>query len=67
MAGIAGGPIMADYCMSKFAAVGFNEALRTEMKREGNRITCTTICPIFFDSGMFKGVGSSFLLPLLSL
>ena len=32
IAGLAGTAGMTDYCASKFAAYGFNEALRVEMK-----------------------------------
>jgi len=31
MAGIGGVPNLTDYCGSKFASVGFSEALRCEM------------------------------------
>lgn len=58
---------MTDYCMSKFAAVGFMESLRLEMKKSGKNIKCLTICPIFFDSGMFAGVSGSTLMPILTL
>ena len=56
---------MTDYCASKSAAVGFNEALRLEMKRSGKNICCTTICPIFFDTGMFEGVSNTWIFPIL--
>lgn len=56
---------MTDYCASKSAAVGFNEALRLEMKASGKNIICTTICPIFFDTGMFEGVSNTWIFPIL--
>ena len=65
IAGIAGTPGMTDYCASKFAAYGFNEALRVEMKHLGKNITCTTICPFYFNTGMFDGVKTSLFYPLL--
>jgi all-trans-retinol dehydrogenase (NAD+) len=66
IAGLAGTPGMTDYCASKHAAVGFQEALRIEMKHLGyNGITCTTICPSYIDTGMFEGVKCSMLFPLL--
>lgn len=33
MAGIIGQPDMADYCGSKFGAIGLMESLRTELKK----------------------------------
>jgi short-subunit dehydrogenase len=47
---------LVDYCASKFAAVGFNESLRTELwadKKTG--ITTTVVCPYLIDTGMFDG------------
>ena len=35
VAGLAGGPKLADYCSSKFAAVGFDESLRIEFMVNG--------------------------------
>lgn len=66
MAGIAGYPALADYCASKFAAYGFNESLRMEMKLLKKNIACTTICPAFINTGMFAGVKTSNLLPLMN-
>ena len=65
IAGLGGQPQMTDYCASKAAAVNFMEALRIEMKRAGKNIICTTICPIFFDTGMFEGVSDTWLFPVL--
>ena len=33
MAGIIGQPDMADYCATKFGAIGLMESLRTELKK----------------------------------
>lgn len=65
IAGLAGTPGMTDYCASKFAAYGFNEALRVEMKLFKKNVVCTTICPFYFNSGLFEGVKCSILYPLL--
>jgi 3-dehydrosphinganine reductase len=43
MAGLTGVFGYAGYCASKFAVVGFSEALRRELHREGVRVT--TLCP----------------------
>ncbi|NNF04699.1 MAG: SDR family oxidoreductase, partial [Rhodothermales bacterium] len=58
---------LSAYSASKFAAVGFDEALRVEMKEAGHPIRTTLVCPYFIDTGMFAGVRSWFpLLPVLS-
>lgn len=65
VAGTAGCPEMTDYCASKFAAVGLMESLRVELKREKFDIKTTIICPYFINTGMFDGVKTSYLYPLL--
>ncbi len=66
--GIVAAPRQTDYAASKFAAVGFDEALRVELKRDGNGfIRTTVVCPYYIDTGMFEGVKTRFpwLLPIL--
>jgi all-trans-retinol dehydrogenase (NAD+) len=65
--GILGTPGLADYSASKFAAFGFDEALRGEFKKRGIGIKTTVICPFFIDTGMFEGVKTKYplLLPIL--
>ena len=65
MAGIAGNAYMADYCASKFAAVGLQESLRIEMKLARKNIVCTTICPYMINTGMFDGAKGSMIFPFL--
>ena len=66
-AGLIGSPRETDYAASKFAAVGFNEALRLELKRSAPGIRTTVVCPFYIDTGMFAGVKTRFprLLPIL--
>jgi all-trans-retinol dehydrogenase (NAD+) len=66
-AGLIGVRGLADYSASKFAAFGFDESLRMELRRRGNGIRTTVVCPFFIDTGMFLGVRTRFplLLPLL--
>lgn len=66
MAGHVGIAKLVDYCASKFAVVGFDEALRMELESEGySSIKTTIICPYFIRStGMFGDVKSSYL-PIL--
>jgi all-trans-retinol dehydrogenase (NAD+) len=66
-AGLIGVRGLADYCASKFAAVGFDEALRMELSRLKSPVKTTVICPFFIDTGMFAGVKTRFplFLPIL--
>ena len=65
--GIVGVSRMVDYCASKFAAFGFDEALRMEIRKNRWRIKTTVVCPYYINTGMFAGVRSRFprLLPIL--
>lgn len=65
--GLAATSRMAAYGSSKFAAVGFDDALRIEMKKLGHPIHTTLVAPFFIHTGMFEGVKTrfSFLLPIL--
>lgn len=66
LAGHIGVPRLVDYCTSKFAAVGFEEALHMELAAEGYNINTTVICPFFIRStGMFEDVSTRFF-PRLS-
>ena len=67
-AGLSGVARLTDYCASKFAAVGFDESLRLELKRLGHPVRTTVVCPWYIDTGMFQGVRTRFswLLPILS-
>jgi all-trans-retinol dehydrogenase (NAD+) len=49
--GLMGGARLTDYCASKFAVVGFCEALRLE----ANMPSIAVVCPYVVDTGMFKG------------
>lgn len=53
---------LVDYCSSKFAAVGFDESLRLELKTEGaTGVKTTVVCPIYIDTGMFEGIRANFV------
>lgn len=66
-AGLAGTARLTDYAASKFAAVGFDESLRLELRNQGSRVVTTIVCPYYTDTGMFDGVQTRFpwLLPIL--
>ena len=65
--GIVAAPRLTAYSSSKFAAVGFDEALRMELKKHKHAIDTTLIAPFFISTGMFEGVKTRFplLLPIL--
>jgi len=66
-AGIIGVKGLADYCAAKFAAFGFDESLRMELRRMKSAIKTTVVCPFFINTGMFDGVKTRFplFLPIL--
>lgn len=67
-AGVLGVNGLADYCASKFAAVGFDESLRFELEVLGkDQVHTTVVCPFYISTGMFEGVKVRFpsLLPVL--
>lgn len=54
--GFVGLPNGATYASSKWAAIGFAESLRIELKRQGHKVGVTTVCPTYIATGMFDGV-----------
>lgn len=55
-----------DYAASKWAAHGFTESLRAEMRHYGRQIHTLSVHPFYVDTGMFDGVSSpNVLLPIL--
>ena len=66
-AGLIGVAGLADYAASKFAAFGFDESIRVELKKRGSAVKTTIVCPYYINTGMFRGVKSRFswLLPIL--
>lgn len=67
-AGLVGTSNLVDYSASKFAAVGFDEALRLELKKQQYNVRTTVVCPYYTNTGKFAGVQSKFswLLPIMS-
>jgi all-trans-retinol dehydrogenase (NAD+) len=66
-AGIVGTARLVDYSASKWAAMGFDEALRLELRHRGSHIRTTVVCPYYVNTGMFDGVQTRWrwLLPIL--
>jgi short-subunit dehydrogenase len=50
-------PHGVSYASSKWAALGFSDSLREELRLAGHRhVHVTSICPSYIDTGMFAGV-----------
>ncbi|CAN5614460.1 SDR family oxidoreductase [soil metagenome] len=65
--GLIGVAKLTDYSASKWAAIGFDESLRVELKVRGSQVATTVVCPYYINTGMFTGVKSrvEVLLPIL--
>lgn len=66
-AGFTGVARQADYSPSKFAAVGFTESLRAELRHRASRVGTLLVAPFYISTGMFEGVQTKvpLLLPIL--
>jgi all-trans-retinol dehydrogenase (NAD+) len=64
-AGLVANPGMSVYCASKWAVVGWSESLLLEMREAHSGVHVTTVMPYYVKTGMFAGVTSSPLLPLM--
>lgn len=62
LAGHVGISKLIDYCATKFAAVGFDEALRMELEiLRADGVHTTSVCPYFIQAtGMFDDVNSRY-------
>jgi all-trans-retinol dehydrogenase (NAD+) len=55
-AAFTGLPFGATYAASKWAALGFSESLRLELREQGRRhVRVTAVCPGYVSTGMFEG------------
>jgi all-trans-retinol dehydrogenase (NAD+) len=64
-AGMMANPNMSVYAGSKWAVLGWSESLRIELEAMKGDLHVTTVTPGYIDTGMFDGVKSPLLLPLL--
>lgn len=66
-AALVGVAKQTDYAASKWAAFGFTESLRAELRTEGAPVSTLIVAPYFIDTGMFAGVQTKvpLLLPIL--
>ncbi len=69
-AGLVGAKGIAEYCASKFACIGFHEAVSSEIYALGlqEKVRTTLINPYYINTGMFHGIKTKneFLLPVLN-
>lgn len=65
-AGTLANPNMSVYASSKWALIGWSDSLRLELEKYGHgHIAVTTFCPSYVSTGMFDGVRSPLLTPIL--
>lgn len=64
-AAYVGNPGMSVYVASKWALTGWSDSLRLELAAINPGFRVTTVNPYYIDTGMFAGIRSGFLLPLL--
>lgn len=66
-AGLVGVAKQTDYSASKWAAIGFTESLRAELRALGSKVRTLVVAPYYVSTGMFEGVNTRFplLLPIL--
>ena len=66
-AALTGVAKQTDYSASKFAALGFTESLRNELRTDGSNVGTLVVCPFYINTGMFEGVTTKFprILPIL--
>ncbi len=59
-AGMLAMPKMSIYAASKWAAIGWSESMRIELRRQKSPVHVTTVAPYFINTGMFNGIRSFF-------
>ncbi len=66
-AGLIGVAKQTDYSASKWAAIGFTESLRAELRADGAPVSTLVVAPYYIDTGMFEGVRTRWplILPIL--
>ncbi len=58
LAGLISNPKMSVYAASKWAAIGWSDSVRLEMKKLKTNVHITTVNPYYINTGMFDGVKS---------
>lgn len=63
--GLMANPNMSVYAASKWAVVGWSESIRIELEKTNPEVRVTTVMPSYINTGMFDGVKSPMLTPIL--
>jgi all-trans-retinol dehydrogenase (NAD+) len=64
-AGLIPNPNMSVYAASKWAVVGWSESVRLEQEENNTGVKITTVMPSYINTGMFDGVKSPVLTPIM--
>lgn len=64
-AGLIPNPNMSVYAASKWAVIGWSESLRLEQEENNTGVKITTVMPSYINTGMFDGVKSPVLTPIM--
>lgn len=62
--GMLSNPKMSVYAASKWAAIGWSDSVRIELKQARSGVHVTTVAPYYINTGMFDGVRSP-IFPIL--
>jgi len=65
-AGMLANPRMSVYVASKWAVIGWSESLRIELKNNHPQIKITTVTPSYISTGMFDGVKTHWISPVVT-
>ncbi|XP_046830075.1 short-chain dehydrogenase/reductase family 16C member 6-like [Vespa crabro] len=66
IAGLIGCSVIVDYSASKYAVIGFSEALQMELDFHGHDVSITSVCPTFIDNTGMPAAKFSGLVPIVS-
>lgn len=65
-AGMLANPKMSVYVASKWAVIGWSESLRIELKENHLKVRITTVTPSYISTGMFDGVKTHWISPVVT-
>jgi short-subunit dehydrogenase len=66
-AGLVSNPRMSVYCASKWSCTGWSDSVRLELEQAGHGHVCvTTVNPAYISTGMFEGVKSMLMTPIMT-
>lgn len=64
-ASLVANPKMSVYAASKWAVTAWSESLRLELEAVGSPVNVTTVTPSYISTGMFEGVKTHWIQPIL--